>query len=78
MFSQVIYQLRLPGDCKYFTFKCLNITIWKNGYDDVTDLKFVGSWKAHLRAVKVFEISQNVKFLLTLIQTMLLHGESDW
>ena len=30
-----------------------------------------------LRAVKVFEISQNVKFLLTLLQAMLLRGESD-
>ena len=30
MFSQVIYQLRLPGDCKFFTFKCsVNLTIKK-------------------------------------------------
>ena len=30
MFSQVIYQLRLPGDCKFFTFKCsVNVTIKK-------------------------------------------------
>ena len=28
LFSQVIYQLRLPGDCKSFTFKCsVNVTI---------------------------------------------------
>ena len=30
LFSQVIYQLRLPGDCKSFTFKCsVNATIKK-------------------------------------------------
>ena len=30
MVSQVIYQLRLPGDCKFFTFKCsVNVTIKK-------------------------------------------------
>ena len=30
MFSQVIYQLRLPGDRKFFTFKCsVNVTIKK-------------------------------------------------
>ena len=28
-FSQVIYQLRLPGDCKFFTFKCsVNVAIY--------------------------------------------------
>ena len=30
MVSQVIYQLRLPSDCKFFTFKCnVNVTIKK-------------------------------------------------
>ena len=30
LFSQVIYQLRLPGDCKFFTFKCsVTVTIYK-------------------------------------------------
>ena len=30
LFSQLIYQLRLPGDCKFFTFKCsVNVTIKK-------------------------------------------------
>ena len=37
MFSQVIYQLRLPGDCKFFKFKCsVNVTIKKK------QLKFDG------------------------------------
>ena len=31
MFSQVIYQLRLPGDCNFFTFECsVNVTMKKN------------------------------------------------
>ena len=30
LFSQLIYQLRLPGDCKFFTFKCsVTVTIYK-------------------------------------------------
>ena len=29
LFSQVIYQLRLPGDYKFFTFKRVNVTISK-------------------------------------------------
>ena len=28
--SQVIYQLRLPSNCKFFTFKHVNLTIKKN------------------------------------------------
>ena len=36
MFSQVIYQLRLPGDCKFFTFKCsVNVTIKKQNKREV-------------------------------------------
>ena len=42
MFSQVIYQLRLPGDCKFFTFKCsVNVTIKKKKKKKVCSIIFV-------------------------------------
>ena len=58
MFSQVIYQLRLPGDRKFFTFKCsVNITIKKK------KMKYIQ--KQPLRRVSQLQIIVIMKYVFT-------------
>ena len=67
MLSQVIYQLRLPGDCKLFTFKCsVKVTIKKGLFVDAESVRKNCKWE-------IVNLTTTNAILMKLTTIMYLH-----